>query len=129
MVIAGVSDLMMASKIRSAAAASRVAVTFAGDAAGLLNAARNGAPRLVLLDLDDRRLNAVEVLSAIRSDQALASLRVLGFVSHVRADLIAAARQAGIDEVLARSAFVARLPELLADPGPTAGPAAGDETA
>jgi hypothetical protein len=38
---------------------------------------------------------------------------MLGFVSHVDSDVIAAARAAGIDEVLARSAFAARLAEIL----------------
>jgi hypothetical protein len=37
----------------------------------------------------------------------------VGFVSHVRADLIDAARSAGVGEVLARSAFTARLAEIL----------------
>jgi hypothetical protein len=35
-------------------------------------------------------------------------------VSHVRGDLIDAARAAGIDQVLARSAFVTKLPDLIA---------------
>jgi len=38
---------------------------------------------------------------------------VVGFVSHVQTETIAAARAAGIDEVMARSAFVARLATLL----------------
>lgn len=113
MVVALVSDLMMASKIRSAATGTGVEVRVVDDAAALLETARAARPGLVLLDLDDRRNEAAAALTAIRSDAALASLRVLGFVSHVRADRIAAAREAGIDEVLARSAFVARLAELL----------------
>jgi hypothetical protein len=40
--------------------------------------------------------------------------RVVGFVSHVDAERIAAAREAGIGEVLARSRFVEILPALLA---------------
>jgi len=114
MIIAGVSDLMLASKIRSAAAAVGAEVRFAKETAALLEAVRASTPNLVLLDLDDRLVDPLEVIAAVRSDAALASLRVLGFVSHVRADRIAAARQAGIDEVLARSAFVERLGELLA---------------
>jgi len=113
MVIAGVSDLMMASKIRTAAAAAGTEVRFAKGTAALLEAVRVSNPTLVLLDLDDRLVDPLEAIANVRSDAALASLRVLGFVSHVRADRIAAARQAGIDEVLARSAFVERLADLL----------------
>ena len=113
MILAGVSDLMMASKIRSAAAAAGTEVRFARSAASLLDEARATRPDLVILDLDDRLVDPLEALAALRSDPALASLRVLGFVSHVRADRIAAARQAGIDEVLARSAFATGLAGLL----------------
>jgi hypothetical protein len=37
----------------------------------------------------------------------------LGFVSHVQTDTIAAAKAAGIDDVLARSAFADRLSDIL----------------
>jgi hypothetical protein len=37
----------------------------------------------------------------------------VGYVSHVQTELIEAARRAGVGEVLARSAFNERLPEIL----------------
>jgi hypothetical protein len=40
--------------------------------------------------------------------------RLIGFGSHVDRDVLDAARQAGCDEVLARSAFFSRVGELLA---------------
>jgi hypothetical protein len=40
-------------------------------------------------------------------------VKTLGYVSHVDSATIAAARQAGVDDVLARSAFAARLDEIL----------------
>jgi len=49
----------------------------------------------------------------MRGDPALASIPTVGFVSHVQTDLIDAARQAGVGEVMARSAFTARLAEIL----------------
>ena len=41
--------------------------------------------------------------------------RTIGFGSHVDTDVLAAAREAGCDEVLPRSQLFRRLPELLAD--------------
>jgi hypothetical protein len=38
----------------------------------------------------------------------------VGYASHIQTDVIEAARLAGVDEVMARSAFTARLPEILA---------------
>jgi hypothetical protein len=39
--------------------------------------------------------------------------RVVGFVSHMDAAAIAGAREAGVEEIMARSRFVQVLPELL----------------
>ena len=39
----------------------------------------------------------------------------MGFVSHVDTQLILLARQAGVDEVMARSAFAANLPKILVE--------------
>jgi hypothetical protein len=50
---------------------------------------------------------------ALKTDPALAGIPTLGFVSHVDSPTIEAARRAGVDRVLARSAFVEQLPELL----------------
>jgi len=54
----------------------------------------------------------VATIRALKADPELASIRALGFVSHVRADLIGAARDAGA-EVLPRSAFAANLGDIL----------------
>lgn len=43
------------------------------------------------------------------------SRRVVGFVSHVDTDAIAAARAAGLDQVVTRGGFVGRLPQILKD--------------
>lgn len=67
----------------------------------------------VILDLNHRSGTALDLLRALRGDPGTSRLRVIGFVSHVQADLVAAARTAGCDQVLARSAFSAQLPELL----------------
>ena len=51
----------------------------------------------------------------MKADPALQSIRTLGYVSHVDSDTIERARAAGIDQVLARSAFSDRLGEILTD--------------
>jgi len=47
------------------------------------------------------------------ADPALAAIPTVGYVSHVDTEVINAARQAGVTEVLARSAFTMQLPEIL----------------
>jgi CheY-like chemotaxis protein len=67
----------------------------------------------ILLDLNCRSVSAVELLNALKTEPSTHGIPVVGFVSHVQGDLIAAARAAGCNTVLARSAFTERLPELL----------------
>lgn len=113
MVIVGVDDLMFSSRISTAAKASGVEIRFARSPQAIVDAVRATSARLVILDLNSQRVSPLEAVAALKADAALAGTPTVGFVSHVQADLIAKARQAGVDRVMARSAFVVELPELL----------------
>jgi CheY-like chemotaxis protein len=112
-VIALVSDLMFGSRIREAAAAKGVGVRSARSPEALLQACRDELPALVLADLDDDRVRALEAVQLLRRDPAFAELTVIGFVSHVDAERARAAQAAGCSRVMARGAFVQQLPQLL----------------
>ncbi len=112
MILAAVNDLMLASRIRAASPVT-ARLQFARTGDEVVERARALRPSLILLDLNGAGFDSVDTITRLKSDPDLRDIRIVGFVSHVQADLVAAARAAGIDEVLARSAFVARLPELL----------------
>jgi CheY-like chemotaxis protein len=112
MILALVDDLLFLSKIQQTAQHAGVAVKSARPAE-LLGLAIKDAPNALIVDLNHRSGNALEVLRALKSDSKTKDIPVIGFVSHVQNDLIAAAREAGCDLVLARSAFVSQLPSLL----------------
>jgi len=118
-VAAVVDDLMFLSRIREAARAAGADVVTARTPDALLAAARAGA-RLVLVDADGQRLPWAEAVRSLRQDAAHAAVPVVAFLSHVNADHAEAARAAGATRVLARGAFVAQLPALMADA--TSGP-------
>lgn len=113
-VLALVDDLLFRSRIATAAAQLGVALEFVRTPAGLIERARAVRPGLIVIDLNVRTGDPVPVVAALKADPDLGGIRTVGFVSHVQADLIARARAAGLDEVLARSAFAARLGEILA---------------
>ena len=114
MVIAVVNDLLFRTKIEQAAAPQAAEVRVAPDAAAALRAVKEAPGSLVLIDLN---LAAAEPLALIRAlRQADPTATLIGYGAHVEAALHAAAREAGCASVLARSAFIQRLPELLADP-------------
>src|SRR5262249_26129593 len=112
-VLAVLDDLMFTSKIRTAAGQLGVGVTFARSSAAALDEMRRSAPSLVIFDLNSARAEPIATVEAMKREAALAGIPTVGFVSHVQADLIEEARQAGVGEVMARSAFAARLPEIL----------------
>lgn len=107
---------MFTSKIKTTANQLGVAVAFARSADQALADMRNSSPSLVILDLNSARTNPLGIVAAMKQEAALASIPTVGFASHVQTDVINAARQAGVDEVLARSAFTARLAEILGRP-------------
>ena len=74
---------------------------------------REKKPSLVIFDLNSSRLDPMRRIAEMKADPELKSVRTLGYVSHVDTATVAAARAAGIDEVLARSAFSARLADIL----------------
>ena len=111
-IVALVEDLFFLAKIRETAKAVGVTVVTWTRAA-----ARRPSPRPSrkpsFLDLNSRGLPAVDWIRALKADPATRPIRIVGFVSHVQEELISAARAAGCDSVMARSAFTQQLPNLL----------------
>lgn len=112
MILAAVEDLIFLSKIRQTAQMVGVEV----DAVSLDKVqdrlAKSVVP-VVIFDLNNRSGSAVEVVRALKAQAATNHIKLVGFLSHVQADLAAAAREAGCDVVMARSAFSQQLPQLL----------------
>jgi DNA-binding NarL/FixJ family response regulator len=121
MILAAVDDLLFSSKIRTTAKQAGVELVFARTPPEILEQARHHRPALVIFDLNSAKAEPLETIAALKHDADLSSIRTLGFVSHVHTGLIDAARQAGIDDVMARSAIAARLAEILvaASPSPS----------
>jgi CheY-like chemotaxis protein len=114
MVLVVADDLLFRSKISTAAKSAGVVIRAAKTADAALEVVRRERPSLVLLDLDSARVGPFEVLGRLAADPELRDVPTLGFVSHVHADLVGRARALGIGSVMARGAFAAALPEILA---------------
>jgi hypothetical protein len=100
-----VRDLMFSSRITATARATGADVAMLRDPASL---ADQTGDRLIV-DLNQQ--GALDAAIAWKGGNP--SRRVIGFVSHVDAETIVKARAAGVDEVMARSQFVATLEKLL----------------
>jgi CheY-like chemotaxis protein len=112
-VIAVVDDLFFASKIRGTAEQLGVTVKFARTAAALTEAARRDQPSLIICDLHSEKVDPNELANQLKANDQLKSIPLLGFFSHVQTELQRQAELAGFDRVMPRSAFSARLAQIL----------------
>lgn len=119
MILAAVDDLLFSSKIRTTARQAGVELSFARTPAAILEQTRALRPSLVIFDLNSARTDPIQTIASLKKDAELSSVPTLGFVSHVHTGLIDEARRAGIDDVMARSAFAARLAEILLAASPS----------
>ena len=113
MILVAVDDFLFRSKIRATAKQAGVVVSFARTAQEILEQARAMRPSMVIFDLNSATLEPIETIAALKRDASLAAIRTLGFVSHVDTSRIQAARAAGADDVMARSAFAGQLADIL----------------
>jgi CheY-like chemotaxis protein len=111
-VVALVEDLFFLAKIRETAKAIGVTV-IAGETQRGTTAIAEALPQAIYLDLNARGLPALDWIRMLKSDPATRPIPIVGFVSHVQQELITAARAAGCDSVMARSAFAQQLPDML----------------
>jgi DNA-binding NarL/FixJ family response regulator len=112
MILAVVEDLIFQSKIESAARAAGALVKTVGPGEVLKDLEKAPAAA-VLIDLNHRSGVALDTIRALKLSPAAASTRIIGYLSHVQVDLAAAALAAGCDQVMARSALVQQLPQIL----------------
>jgi DNA-binding NarL/FixJ family response regulator len=112
-ILASVDDLFFRSKVRTTAKHLGIDIQFAASAEDLVAQARALQPTLVIFDLNSSKMDPIATIQALKADAATAQCRALAFASHVHTELIAAAKRAGADDVLPRSAFAGRLADIL----------------
>ena len=105
MIVCVVDDLIFSIKISTAAKHLGVDMYFERSKDKVLQTVREKQPSLVIFDLNSSKLAPIDMIAAMKGEPTLSTIRTLGYVSHVDSDTIERARGAGIDQVLARSAF------------------------
>jgi PleD family two-component response regulator len=113
-ILAAVEDLLFRSKISETASSLGIEAAFPRNPRRLLEAMRESPTDLLIVDLNSARFEPLTLLKSVSSDEATRDVPTVGFLSHVQKDLAVAAREAGCDRVIARSAFTKDLPRILA---------------
>ena len=118
MVLVAVDDLLFSSKIRATAKQVAIEIAFARTPDEIVRQARALKPSLIVFDIDSAKADTINTVATLKADPELRAIPTTGFVSHVNTASILAARQVGMDEVMARSAFAANLPQILTEREP-----------
>ncbi|HET7212434.1 MAG TPA: response regulator [Terriglobia bacterium] len=113
-ILAVVDDIFFLAKIQQTARQLGVAVESVAPDAVQERLASDGV-RGILLDLNHKSGKAIAALQGLRDNPATRPVPVVAFLSHVQTELAQAARAAGCNRVMARSAFSQQLPALLRD--------------
>lgn len=111
-----VADMIFEARIRLALSAGGWTGTSIRTVDALADPVTPEPPSLVLIDLGCVAADPAEALRRVR--QFCPQAQVIAYGPHGDQPLLQAARNAGADEVLARSAFVNRLASLAAAPQP-----------
>ena len=103
---------MFTVKIQEAAKRAGMESVFVNSQKDALAQAKDN-PAVIIFDLNHAAVEPLETIAKLKGDEETSKINLLGYVSHVQADLKKAAQEKGCDVVIARSAFSQNLPALL----------------
>ena len=103
---------MFTVKIQEAAKRAGLDAIFVKTSEEAIERARE-QPEVIILDLNTNNVEPLHVIEKLKADDETRNINLLGYVSHVQADLKHAAQEKGCDIVMARSAFSQNLGLIL----------------
>lgn len=112
MIVAIVDDLIFRSKLSATAKAKHASVQFLSGSVDL-EKIKLLQPSKIILDLNAMKLEPLKLAQKIKSSSDTLAIPTIAFLSHIQADLYAAAKAAGCDIIMPRSEFVKELENLL----------------
>lgn len=123
-IFAFIEDLFFLAKIQETSRKLNVKVEFVKTDKDILERLKSGngedKPSLIIFDLNNANAKPLTTIPKLKKELKKGTA-IIGFLSHLQADLKMKAQEAGCDMVLPRSSFSQNLPSLLRRHG------AGDE--
>ena len=110
-VLAVVNDLFFSVKLTEAAKRNGLALELVKEPELVLEKAGE-KPSLIIFDLNFDAADPLKLISELKSKPLTKGISLIGYLSHVQAELKQQALAAGCDMVLARSAFSQNLPVI-----------------
>lgn len=110
-VLAVVSDLFFTVKLTEAAKRSGLALEFVKEPKELIAKAQL-RPSLIIFDLNFESAQPLKLITKLKSKAETKGISLIGYLSHIQAELKQQAQEAGCDMVMARSALSQNLPQI-----------------
>ena len=110
-ILAVVSDLFFSVKLSETAKRTGLALEFVKDSAEVMEKAKE-QPSLIIFDLNFETVNPVNLITRLKAGADTKGISLIGYLSHLQAELKREAQEAGCDMVLARSAFSQNMPQI-----------------
>ncbi len=114
-IFAFIDDLFFLAKIQETARKLNVKVEFVKTDKDILERLKNNGdekPSLIIFDLNNANAKPLTTIPKLKRELKKGTA-IIGFLSHLQADLKVKAQEAGCDMVLPRSSFSQNLPSLL----------------
>jgi CheY-like chemotaxis protein len=106
-------DLTVISRVEGAARTRGVPVRAFANLAQAVSHCTEESPKLLIIDLSMVSMELEHLINTLRETTS-APPRVVAFGPHVHEERLAAAREAGCDEVVSRGEFFTRIESILA---------------
>lgn len=111
-ILAVVSDLFFSVKLSEAAKRANLALEFVKEGAQVIEKAHHEKPALIIFDLNFDSVEPLSLITRLKVAPETKGINLIGYLSHVQAELKQNAQEAGCDMVMARSAFSQNLPQI-----------------
>jgi len=111
-ILAVVEDLFFTVKINESAKRAGMPIKFVKSEQDALVGAAD-QPALIIVDLNCGRIDPVKLITSLKANAETKEINLIGYLSHLQAELKQQAQEAGCDMVMARSAFSQNLPQIL----------------
>lgn len=111
-ILAVVSDLFFSVKLSEAAKRANLALEFVKEGAQVIEKAHHEKPALIIFDLNFASVEPLSLITRLKVAPETKGINLIGYLSHVQAELKQNAQEAGCDMVMARSAFSQNLPQI-----------------
>jgi len=112
-ILVAINDIFFYTKVRDALAPQGYRLEKARAQQDLAEKAAATSPAVILLDMNDRTIDAFQALQTLKNDPRFKAIPVLAYANHEEVDTWNRAKTQGVTKIVSRNEFSARTRELV----------------